>query len=1097
MTDIKALLCAAKDCTRPHTPVNGCEFCHNKGVPILPVRYAAYPTASVRPPAMMPRVPTAPTPEGYPALDAHHYTLRLLRPGYLYLFDERFSRLAGWRVTEDAKYQSYAIADTDANGVPADVRRAHRVDESPRFTCKIADHHVPASLIHWPAKGTTTVWLYFSELPIPTGTLRTLTGNAAWRTAHMQPITLTAPSGPHIFPPSRIPELLAEHHNHDPHTYAPHAYVRDNVLGTRIGDTFANYLSERQAKTGEQGVMVALKDDLGVLETLNHDRHQPEQVFNATVGHAPDKDAFQCTAAELEVRRKLQSYNVFNMLLNQKRHEGEAEQQRYTHLHATPEGRQTLAQERMTQTLADSSTPLAGVMTHRHLEDADQHAELVGQQTRTRLREVENNFHEYVNIPDLQAFKTRFEAAVKTRDQQLAAFDRDYTEWLIQRTPALKQALGWMKDCPVSAIFLMPIMLRGLLGNVMTEHSHRLWHDHLLKPDASSLLVSTLGLQDPVMVKQLTEKLTADESNFIDSLLTGKNLIKLNKFVGKVGIQLIQETALALLSRPLSVVKEGARASLEEMHTQWKPLLARFNNVYRYLNGQGVLQVVELSMPASDHYNFIRSLPKQFSTYFEPGRMRALSTYQDNEGYRAVTRHQPYDRAAPKADEPTVRMYLMVEQADLKALKQFEHGGECLCTASIVATGESFPLHAETGRKLQMAFANVTRKDLEKLGSGIVGLYFAYTSLSEAVKKANDNIEDLTGLVSSLLGATKAVTGIVDTTRKGFTASADVSELRLLADTHWCKQIGHASNLLGLVTAGFELIHAAQAARDGEPDRVVRWMWVGGGVSVVLAVMAFMPQTAGLGLLIGAVTIVLGALFTVLTAQALSLAQRLWVHRGVFGLHHHRFHDSEAFGATSNTGALIYLDRMTNALQIRHPFGGEKPFGLAPEALKAYHEKALNEETDALAMLVRGITLEIDVSPGMKNVDRYFPEWRGAQKADAPAESNATAHIKLSVPAKVDGYIRLELKSNRQIRESNLEEDVTFSIEYKKEGSNITITNNANKKRISPQFARVGDMFVLKDSIDVDHQGYNLLFSLSSIEEKYIVVAQDRSAFNG
>ena len=117
-------------------------------------------------------------------------------------------------------------------------------------------------------------------------------------------------------------------------------------------------------------------------------------------------------------------------------------------------------------------------------------------------------------------------------------------------------------------------------------------------------------------------------------------------------------------------------------------------------------------------------------------------------------------------------------------------------------------------------------------------------ALSEAVKKVNDTIEDLTGLVSSLLGATKAVTGIVDTTRKGFTASADVSELRLLADTHWCKQIGQASNLLGLVTAGFELIHAAQAARDGEPDRVVRWMWVGGGVSVVLAVMAFMPQTA-------------------------------------------------------------------------------------------------------------------------------------------------------------------------------------------------------------------------------------------------------------
>ena len=1096
MTDIQTLLCIAEDCTRPHSPVNGCEFCHNKGVPILPVRYAAYPTAPVRPPAMMmPKAPTAPTPEGYPALDAHHYTLRLLRPGYLYLFDERFSRLAGWRVTEDAKYQSYAIAETDANGVPADVRRAHRVDESPRFTCKIADHHVPASLIHWPAKGTTTVWLYYSELPIPTGTLRTLTGNAAWRSAHMQPITLTAPSGPHIFPPSRIPELLAEHHNHDSHTYAPHAYVRDNVLGTRIGDTFANYLSERQARTGEQGVMVALKDDLGVLETLNHDRHQPEQVFNATVGHAPDKDAFQCTAAELEVRRKLQSYNVFNMLMQQIADRAQTETAGYQATHTRTQGRTTVGGV----VSAPAGSAVSGVT---RVMTPDEKRLSAAQGVEKAQQKLRDNFHEYVNVADFQAFKMRFEAAVKTRDQQLAAFDKDYTEWLIQRTPALKQALGWMKDCPVSAIFLMPIMLRGLLGNVMTEYSHRLWHDHLLKPEASSLLVSTLGLQDPAMVKQLTEKLTADESHFIDSLLTAKNLIKLNKelnkFVGKVGIQLIQETALALLSRPLSVVKEGARASLEEMHTQWKPLLARFNNVYRYLNGQGVLQVVELSMPASDHYNFIRSLPKQFSTYFEPGRMRALSTYQDNEGYRSVTRHQPYDRAAPKADEPTVRMYLMVEQADLKALKQFEHGGERLCTASVVATGESFPLHAETGRKLQMAFANVTRKDLEKLGSGIVGLYFAYTSLSEAVNKANDTIEDLTGLVSSLLGATKAVTGIVDTTRKGFTASADVSELRLLADTHWCKQIGQASNLLGLVTAGFELIHAAQAARDGEPDRVVRWMWVGGGVSVVLAVMAFMPQTAGLGLLIGAVTIVLGALFTVLTAQALSLAQRLWVHRGVFGLHHHRFHDSEAFGATSNTGALIYLDRMTNALQIQHPFGGEKPFGLAPEALKAYHEKALNEETDALAMLVRGITLEIDVSPGMGNVDRYFPEYRRAQQADAPAENKAMAYITLSVPAKVDGFIKLELISNEELSGDNFEEiNSPLKLRYKKLGEEIILVEGALGGSKNQEFKRNGDVFVLRLNRECNKKHYRLEFSLSTIGEEFIPVAKDSASFEG
>ena len=213
-------------------------------------------------------------------------------------------------------------------------------------------------------------------------------------------------------------------------------------------------------------------------------------------------------------------------------------------------------------------------------------------------------------------------------------------------------------------------------------------------------------------------------------------------------------------------------------------------------------------------------------------------------------------------------------------------------------------------------------------------------------------------------------------------------------------------------------------------------------------------------------------------------------------MHHHRFHDSEAFGATSNTGALIYLDRMTNALQIRHPFGGEKPFGLAPEALKAYHEKALNEETDALAMLVRGITLEIDVSPGMKNVDHYFPEWRGAQKADAPAENKAMAYITLSVPVMVDGYIKLELASRDQVSSDLFNtERAKYSLEYKKEGSDIVLINDAGQINIRPEFKRAGDIFLLKGHVDVQKGGYGLTFSLSSIEERYIPVAQDLVRF--
>lgn len=135
----------------------------------------------------------------------------------------------------------------------------------------------------------------------------------------------------------------------------------------------------------------------------------------------------------------------------------------------------------------------------------------------------------------------------------------------------------------------------------------------------------------------------------------------------------------------------------------------------------------------------------------------------------------------------------------------------------------------------------------------------------------------------------------------------------------------------------------------------------------------------------------------------------------------------------------------------------------------------------------------------MKNVDRYFPEYRKAQQADAPAENKAMAYITLSVPAKVDGYIKLKLNDGDDLRAGGYEEDSNYNLEYKKIGQEIFKQEkgeSATEPAKSPS-RFVNGMLIMEFDIAIEKKHYEMIFSLSSLEERYIPLAQDKASFNG
>ena len=88
--------------------------------------------------------------------------------------------------------------------------------------------------------------------------------------------------------------------------------------------------------------------------------------------------------------------------------------------------------------------------------------------------------------------------------------------------------------------------------------------------------------------------------------------------------------------------------------------------------------------------------------------------------------------------------------------------------------------------------------------------------------------------------------------------------------------------------------------------------------------------------------------------------------------------------------------------------------------------------------------------------------------------------------------------SDRGISEGGLEDrEQPLGFVYKKVGDSITLEEVNEQKTLPPEFKHLNDMFVLKFNMDIEQKHYDMVFTLSTIEDRYIPIAQDRTSFKG
>jgi len=151
-----------------------CEYCDKRGVPIIPLRYAVASAGT-----------GAPVVTDGPAIKlpakAAHYTRRLLRSGYLYVYDEARDRWESYYVTP----QSYFFKLAQTPGIPP-------VLPQKPFDCPDEGHRAIASCITIPdPKNATKVWFGFSDVEW-TQSVRDNHADAGYRRRHMRCVDVKA-----------------------------------------------------------------------------------------------------------------------------------------------------------------------------------------------------------------------------------------------------------------------------------------------------------------------------------------------------------------------------------------------------------------------------------------------------------------------------------------------------------------------------------------------------------------------------------------------------------------------------------------------------------------------------------------------------------------------------------------------------------------------------------------------------------------------------------------------------------------------------------------------------------------------------------------
>lgn len=189
-------------------PSKTCSVCDQKGLPILPLRYAvARSDKTVRERAPQLQAPFGAGITDIPLPGDHAaYTLRMLRPGYLYVFNEARGEWKAYVVNDDSYLMEFPV-HSKSPPIICDAEPCSRMQSSASGRCIMIPDAGKAS----------TVWLGFSDTAWTPAVLERHRSES-YRKRHMQRIDVAAwakgkkspATQPHVQRLDKLTQLIAE-----------------------------------------------------------------------------------------------------------------------------------------------------------------------------------------------------------------------------------------------------------------------------------------------------------------------------------------------------------------------------------------------------------------------------------------------------------------------------------------------------------------------------------------------------------------------------------------------------------------------------------------------------------------------------------------------------------------------------------------------------------------------------------------------------------------------------------------------------------------------------------------------------------------------
>ncbi|MFB4202167.1 T6SS effector BTH_I2691 family protein, partial [Arhodomonas sp. KWT2] len=921
--------------------LNDCRWCTRRGLPILPVRYAITridetPEVPVLPHArvgaLYPRDAEGdPVPLGLDTVlddegEWHTgqpprcgYILRRLRGGYLYLYDEGHECWLAYQVTDGGEFWQFPPGEPPA-----------QIDDEP-FACHRPGSHAAASFIGLPYPlEAGRVWFAYLERPWSLAQLERVAGDEDWRKRHLQCFDVEAwlndGVAEHAFAPSLIGEQVPEccagpaREALRWHRFPLAAGVDDAEALIEAMTTQARHDAGLQGKHG-QAVMLAVHDEVGILEELNAYRQQPLErmrLFQA------EGDNARRSLWLASVRRLVAALNA--AADNRMSEVDETYQARMSAVYERLEAERRAAERQFARELAEAADE-AERRTIRELqrrkrdlwgngyprcEVTPEYLRLKSERHRKlhslerTLAETIQEFSEYYDDErpgDVVAELADYQAAIETDTPRL---DADYAQWLVH---GLGEALArYEPDDVHSGLRVTEILADVLQGGILSANSRWAWEQ----------LLDGLGQADGLLLRAYFHNHRASTGRFVADSAA------------------LEEAGDATLE--LETLKSWYQQlkALHAVHAQgWAlPELAAFRRSIERLNGVAVsaltavlghqasapvrgggppaidmpvtmrfarlLQITALGLDPEAAFHtrasFLGELDISVGAYH--GMVNAITydladagdpqTYHHAEATGDGRRVGGNVAGVAITDENRVRVPWLIPHDERAALlpylddeRRFTDGGP----PPVLRLDDDAVFEQQRRISKRLRSTDNPFRFLDAVFS-VAGLFQA----ARAVHDEPDSLENCWQLIGAVAGTAEfVVNGAAELqqARRGIAAAGPATTGRLLSGppktalTRAAKHLGVATTVIAIIDGFREFAEAAALSRRGAVARQVYGHAFLGGIGLAGGLIALACSSA----------VLVPAVFTLITLVTVSLLRqlvplniRIWLRRSLYGV---------------------------------------------------------------------------------------------------------------------------------------------------------------------------------------------------------------------